>query len=367
MRALPRWKRKLALGCLFAAGAVITLSLSGPNNALLAQQDTGTQPVATPTPFQYGSSLPVCSDKVVNAVLTPSVEPTPFASMDGPVLNCLWPSTPYPMNTDLGAIGAPGDPGPVSPLPQPATTPAPVVDWSDLPVCPDYMLTPPVEPTPIGYGDISTAPTCKLLPVAGGWNPLYQEWLEQGRDLRELGYYGDPVPDSAQMFPAPTPAAQAALEGAPGTASKPALLRQPQLYLPLLQNGADASTTAVEPAASALPTATILYADRLNHPYIPIDQLPECEDMTVNVPDYSVPDYWAPQCRARIVASVDIKALYDQGVDLEALGFPGDPPGPAPVILLTPVAQGASEVVSQTTNALAPQGQPQLYLPMLQR
>lgn len=254
MSSLSRWNRKFVLRGLFVISAVFILSLSGPQNTLLAQQDAAASPAATPAHF---------------------------------------------------------------------------VSESDLPICPDYMFTPSVEPTPMGDGG-DAVPTCRLSPedaqVAGGWNPLFQQWLEQGRDLRELGYYGDPVPDSAQMFSTPTPVAQAAFESASGTTSKSSIQRQPQIYLPLLQNGANLAGTATELSASPAPTATILYTDRLNHPYIPIEQLPECKDVTSNGPDYSVPDFNAPQCRAKIVASVDLKALYDQGVDLKKLGIAGDPP-----------------------------------------
>ena len=120
----------------------------------------------------------------------------------------------------------------------------------------------------------------------------------------------------------------------------------PQLYLPFLDAGAGPAAAASDPAAPVAPTVTPDYTTTLlNHPYILIDQLPECED----IPDgqltptpYATYDdaYHAPQCRVKIVATIDIKALYDQGVDLSARGLPQDPPpGSAPVILGTPVAQ----------------------------
>lgn len=247
MRSLPRYSLKIVLRGLFVISTVFILSLSGPPNLLLAQQDPAASPSATPIPDDY---------------------------------------------------------------------------WNNLPICPDYVLTPSIEPTPMGNGGDAT-PTCRLSPDSQTYMdllPLY----EQGYDLSALGF-ADPDPESAQLFPFLTPVAQAASGGVTQTTDELVLQGKPRTYLPLLQNDADPSRLSTEPAASTTPTVTLVYTSQLNHPYIPFDQLPECEDTVANVSDTTLPDFNAPQCRAKTVAYIDLKALYDKGVDLQKLGF-GDPP-----------------------------------------
>jgi len=238
--------------------------------------------------------------------------------------------------------------------PMATPTPMPADFYDKLPICPDDILTPSVEPTAIP--DPDATPSCRISPDWVVATIDIKALYDQGADLAAMGFPGDPDPASALTDPAATPFV---------TIEVPQLL--PRLYLPFVDAGARPAAAASDPTAPVAPTATPNYtATLLGHPYIPIDQLPECEDVTVSGPDYSAPSYDAPQCRARIVASVDIKALYDQGVDLAARGLPQDPPpGSAPLILGTPVAQAAVAAGTPAPGQAAPQITPRLYLPFV--
>jgi hypothetical protein len=174
----------------------------------------------------------------------------------------------------------------------------------EFPICVEGGL-PSSGPTPSPNEHVAR---CKL-PASSQISYDLVALYESGQDLAAIGFAGDPVSGG-----------QAAAAG-----------RQDelQMYLPsVIRFGPPlANPSSLSDTTGVTSTGDIVYTDKLNHPYIPFDKLPECEDILDSSSHSSVPDPLAPQCRAKSVA-YDLKYLYEQGVNLQDLGFAGDPKQP---------------------------------------
>lgn len=189
---------------------------------------------------------------------------------------------------------------------EPSATPTSFPDWDDIPYCPPVTENPSSsEATPLPSAN---APICRATGVVfsdeGPYSENPSEVTQEPSDSQS---------DATPIAPTPT-APVASLEAAdiPNQTHK--------LYLPSAHDGQPSTSE------SANTDGEVIYSEYLNHPYIPIDQLPECPDVPpFDLENLPLPDPNAPQCRVKSTFS-DMSELILQGVDISKLGFSIDPP-----------------------------------------